>query len=434
MRKAGRRIPHLLAVLALAFTGCTGTFRASVNSSGSEANGGSYLPALDQTGRFVAFASDASNLVAGDTNGVTDVFLRDVQQGTTTLVSRASNGALGNGASTKPDLSADGRYLLFTSEATNFVSNDDNNASDAFLRDLQTGTTRLVSKATDGGVANGTSIGVQLTDNGKEALVLSDADNIAANASSQQLYLANPSKHTITRATKVSLCPLHDSYHIASASMNGEATRIAYAVQCYGTEKDFVTPAEIVIAIRDRVAGTNTVAWTYPYELQPFDDHTVSSVSYANDGSAVAWVLIHNFSVHGFEFTPYIRKPGHAAKVLPMENQVTALALSPNGRSVLYRAPLPDYQSDMPTSKVKLFDIATAQSHFVSVNQYGQTDLDVPNGDSSGGTFSGDGKQIAFTSYATDIVPDDTNNASDVFRRPVDAVTAGSAGAQRVSR
>jgi Tol biopolymer transport system component len=406
-----------------------------VNSSGGEANGGSFLPAMGQTGRFVAFASDASNLVTGDTNGVTDVFLRDTNLGTTTLVSRASNGTLGNGATTKPDLSADGRYLLFTSEATNFVANDDNNATDAFVRDLQTGTTRLVSKATDGGVANGTSIGVQLTDNGKEALVFSDAANIEANTSSQQLYLANPSSNTITRATKVSLCPLHESYHIADASMTGDASHIAYAIQCYGPEKDFVTPAEIAIVIRNRVAGTNRVAWTYHFDLQPFDDHSVSSLSYAKNGSALAWVLIHNFSVHGFEFTPYLRKTGHTAKVLQIENQVTALALSPDGRSIAYRAPLPDYQADLPTSKVKLFDIAAAQSHVVSVNQYGQSDFDEPNGDSSEGTFSGDGKYIAFISYANDIVADDTNGAPDVFTRPVNLVlSGGSAGAQRVSR
>src|SRR5215475_6744709 len=95
--------------------------------------------------RYVVFASASSQLVAGDTNGFTDIFVRDRQTGTTTLVSRASDGSLANGNSGKPAISANGRFVAFTSEATNLVPGDTNGFPDVFVRDLVTGTTSIVS-------------------------------------------------------------------------------------------------------------------------------------------------------------------------------------------------------------------------------------------------------------------------------------------------
>src|SRR5207249_6721018 len=107
-------------------------------------------PALSADGRFVAFGSDATNLVAGDTNGTTDVFVHDRQTGTTERVSVASGGGTqGNGKSggffAFPALSADGRFVAFQSDATNLVAGDTNGATDVFVHDRQTGTTEPAS-------------------------------------------------------------------------------------------------------------------------------------------------------------------------------------------------------------------------------------------------------------------------------------------------
>src|SRR5690606_27385623 len=107
--------------------------RVSVSSDGSQANGGSGgTSAISADGRYVAFWSNASNLVAGDTNGTFDVFLRDLQTGTTRLVSLADDESLGNDVSGGPALSGDGRFVAFTSDANNLVPDDTNFPPDIF--------------------------------------------------------------------------------------------------------------------------------------------------------------------------------------------------------------------------------------------------------------------------------------------------------------
>jgi Tol biopolymer transport system component len=106
----------------------------------------------------VAFSSAASNLVAGDTNGVTDVFLRDSQTGTTTRVSVDSSGAEAADASYEPSVNGDGRFIAFRSAATNLVAGDTNAMGDIFLRDTQTGTSTRVNLGAAGVQANASSM------------------------------------------------------------------------------------------------------------------------------------------------------------------------------------------------------------------------------------------------------------------------------------
>jgi Tol biopolymer transport system component len=133
------------------------TERVSLRSSEVQANNASGHPAISADGRYVAFASYASNLAANCTNGYRHVFVRDRQTGLTECVSVDSNGVQGNSYSswsTAPAISADGRYVAFDSNASNLVGNDDTNGcTDVFVRDRQTGQTERVSVASDGGQA-----------------------------------------------------------------------------------------------------------------------------------------------------------------------------------------------------------------------------------------------------------------------------------------
>jgi hypothetical protein len=123
------------------------TTRVSVNSAGAQGDSRSDdRPAISADGRFVAFASLATNLVDDDTNGSYDVFVHDRMTGTTTRVSVNSAGAQGDGASTGPAISADGRFVAFSSFATNLVDDDTNGTSDVFVHDRITGTTSRVSR------------------------------------------------------------------------------------------------------------------------------------------------------------------------------------------------------------------------------------------------------------------------------------------------
>ncbi len=139
--------------------------KMSTSSTGTNANAPSELAGISADGRYVLFHSTATNLVSGDTNGAADLFLKDRETGEVTLVSRASDttddtgtttpGEAGNGASTSGALSADGRYAVFLSDATNLVEDDTNGATDVFIRDLQTGETERVSINDNGEESDG---------------------------------------------------------------------------------------------------------------------------------------------------------------------------------------------------------------------------------------------------------------------------------------
>jgi Tol biopolymer transport system component len=108
-----------------------------VDSGGSEVNGDSYAASISDDGRYVAFVSDAPDLVADDTNLRTDVFVHDRQTGATTRVSVNLTGVEGNNNSNNPSISADGSSVAFVSDATNLVGDDTNGVPDIFVDDLQ---------------------------------------------------------------------------------------------------------------------------------------------------------------------------------------------------------------------------------------------------------------------------------------------------------
>jgi Tol biopolymer transport system component len=128
----------------------------------------------------VAFVSDATNLVANDTNGSTDVFVHDRQTGTTTRVSVDSAGVEGNGISNFPSISSDGRYVALESDADNLVADDNNGSADVFVHDLQTGTATRVSVDSAGVEGNGNSNAPSISADGRSVAFESDADNLVA--------------------------------------------------------------------------------------------------------------------------------------------------------------------------------------------------------------------------------------------------------------
>ena len=149
------------------------TGRVSVSSTGEQANAGlTGGLAVSRDGRFVAFSSEASNLVPGDTNGVADVFVRDRAEGTTTRVSVSSSGAQANGSSNtwQIGMSANGRYLAFDSGASNLVSGDTNGARDVFVHDRATGTTTRVSVTSSGKQSQGETRALAISGNGNRLL------------------------------------------------------------------------------------------------------------------------------------------------------------------------------------------------------------------------------------------------------------------------
>jgi len=142
------------------------------------ANGSSGSCALSADGRFLAFVSDASNLVAGDDNGAHDVFVWDRESDSLSIVSVTSTGAVGAGDSYAPAISADGRYVAFVSTASNLVSGDTGGHADIFVRDRAAGTTVRVSGARVGGSADGASGAPAISSDGAYVAFSSSASNL----------------------------------------------------------------------------------------------------------------------------------------------------------------------------------------------------------------------------------------------------------------
>jgi uncharacterized repeat protein (TIGR01451 family) len=157
------------------------TVLANVNAAGTGAgNGRSCCASLSADGRYVAFFSEATDLVPGNIQTAGQVFVRDLVAGITVLASVSLSGASGNGVSSQPALSADGRFVAFASQASDLVPGDNNGQSDVFLRDLAAGTTRLISVNCDGTApASGPSGQPALSADGLVVAFLSRAADLA---------------------------------------------------------------------------------------------------------------------------------------------------------------------------------------------------------------------------------------------------------------
>lgn len=154
------------------------TTRASLGSAGESSTDHCTQFSLSASGRFMVFQTAGSGLIASDTNGVADLYLRDLALNVTSRISVSTAGVEGNGASSLGWISANGRYVLFSSAASNLVVNDTNASGDAFLRDLQTNTTTRVSTDGAGAQATGPSTGIGLSADGVWALFDSSAANL----------------------------------------------------------------------------------------------------------------------------------------------------------------------------------------------------------------------------------------------------------------
>lgn len=158
------------------------TSRLSVDSTGAQGNGGAWNPSISSNGRFAVFSSGSTNLVTGDTNGVEDVFLRNIENSSTSRVSINSNGLQGNSDSDSPSVSDDGKFITFFSNADNLVNGDINGGYDIFLHNMNNKETTLISIASNGTHGNGPSLSwqrpVPMSNDGQYIAYLSYASNL----------------------------------------------------------------------------------------------------------------------------------------------------------------------------------------------------------------------------------------------------------------
>lgn len=246
------------------------TTRVSVSSTGQQGNRPSRAPAISGDGRYVAFDSYATNLVAGDVNDAPDVFVHDCQTGATTLISRNSWGEVGNGWSSAPTISFDGRYVAFYSSASNLVPNDTNEAGDIFVRDRQTGETTRVSVNSAGQEGNEYSRDPTISADGRHVAFESRATNLVPGDANDKDDIFAHDRQT-GRTTRVS---------VSSAGQEGKGTSYLPTLSTYGRYVAFWSSANNLVA-----DDTNARSDAFVHDRQTGETMRVSVSSAGNEGN-----------------------------------------------------------------------------------------------------------------------------------------------------
>ena len=439
--------------------------RVSVNSAGNEGNGSSSGQSMTPDGRYVAFASDASNLVPNDTNGARDVFVHDRQTGVTERVSVDSTGAEANGLSSGGSISADGRYVAFVSSATNLVLGDTNGVSDIFVNDRQTGVTKRVSVwgTFGGGQANGWSGSPAISGDGRYVAFQSDASNLVAGDTN-----TCPWFYTGGGSTDPGTCPdifVHDrdtdgdrifdefaaiATERVSVSSTGEqgdgpsywrpaisadGRYVAFTSQANNLAPDD-TPAQWPehdgdVFVHDRQTGTTTlvsfrvqggqclVPDSYP-TITP-DGRYVSFDSDCRCGANPAdyWpadsILVYDRETGA---STCASVPDPSTGELHSNEMSKQSDISADGRYVAFVSWGSNLVPGDTNSQTDVFvhDLQTGRTSRVSVNSAGNQ----ANSEQEKPAISADGRYVAFSSYAPNLMPGDTNNTGDVFVHDLD--------------
>jgi len=237
----------------------------SVDSNGVQGNGNSRYPSISPDGRFVAFASYSDNLVPGDTNGICDIFLHDRQTGSTVLVSVSTGGVQGDGISNTPSVSANGRYVAFESLADNLVPNDTNNAADVFVRDLVAGTTARADVSTGGAQADyGTFTAPMISANGRY-VVFCSASTTLVGGDANGAYDDFLRDLRLGTTERVSVGPeeIEGNGHSMYPSISADGRYVSFC--SFASDFDLGdTNNDFDIFVRDRTGGPNFSSWCSP--------------------------------------------------------------------------------------------------------------------------------------------------------------------------
>jgi hypothetical protein len=342
------------------------TTRVSVANDGSQANSFSDDPALTADGRKVIFKSYASNLVSGDSNAKWDIFVRDLDAGTTTRVSVASDGTQSNGTSGDPVPSADGRYVAFSSSADNLVAGDTNDVDDIFVHDTQTGTTTRASISSAGVQANADSDDATLSADGRYLAFWSDASTLVSGDSNtvRDIFVRDMQLGTTTRAS-VASDGTQSNATSDNPSISDDGSLIAFDSDASNLVSDD-TNAKTDIFVRDLAAGTTARVNLTDTGAQA--ERGSDSPSISGDGSIVTF----------------------------QSSARTLISGDTNNRNDIYAV-----------------NLADGTVWRVSVAADGSQASDA----SDNPAITENGATIAFQSMAVNLVPNDTNGTSDIFVR-----------------
>jgi RHS repeat-associated protein len=401
--------------------------RVSIDSSGNQSNGFSTKSSISDDGRFIAFTSDANNLVAGDTNNARDVFVRDRQTNTTTRVSVDSSGNQANGYNSyddEPSISNDGRFVAFTSNANNLVAGDTNNVPDVFVRDRQTNTTTRINVDSNGNQANRLQFSdyrpsASISSDGRFVTFSSDANNLVAGDTNNapDVFVRDRQINTTTRISIDSNGnQLNGSSDQPSISSDGRF--VAFTSSANNLVADDTNSA-VDVFVRDLVNGT-TIRIGGSQQNRRSERPSISSdgrfVAFQSSADLVPGELPIAY-IYGNEFNIFVRDLQTGNTINANSNLygvgTASLAFNPSissdGRFITFIASTnfnPELSGSVDIFTRDLQTGATTQSNIGSTSS-----------GASGATpsISSDGRFVAFESNSNNFVPGDTNSARDIF-------------------
>ncbi len=370
------------------------TVRVSVPSSGGEASGfapsPTAPPAVSADGNIVAFESDSSNLVNGDTNGVTDIFVRDRGTGHTERVSVATDGTQGNKGSFRPGLSADGRFVVFESAASNLLAGggDSNNVKDVFLRDRQTNETKRISESN----APSPSQNPSISPNGKFIAFDSNGN-------------FGPIQGRNTNVTNV--------FRYSNQAAGGDGSILMVSTQPPGKNNPSRQAPNGKSSFQPAVANEGSVAFLsdatgltgFDGDDPPGAKPNYTDVYVALPNATVIKASMSNSTYQGADGNPH-QSPATGDSYRPSINgDGTKVAFASDATN------LPTAGADQnPDTDVFFRDIPAAAVRLVS-----QPPSGAPGGASTSPSINADGSVVAFVSSAPNLVSGDSNGQPDVF-------------------
>jgi len=394
----------------------------SASAAGVVGNAISERCAVAQGARFVAFESAAFNLTDDDTNGASDIFVKDMATGLVVRVSVASDGTQANGPSRHPAISADGNLVAFLSEADNLVDDDTNGVDDIFVHSRKTGKTWRVSVSDEGFEGNGDCTFPALSGDGAWVAFESLANNLVANDTngSRDVFLRPVARSGMARVS------------VSTAGTQGNADSFAPSLSPDGRYVAFDSDATNLVAndtndsfdvfIRDREGGTTTRASVDSDGNQGNNDSYNASVTQDGDVAFQSWANnlvpgdangVWDVFIHAWWGTNMLSKspggtPGTANSQQP--------SISADGLTVAFHSWAPNLVAGDANGSCDVFmhrlAIGSAGTWLASAASTALLDSD---GASTVPAVSGDGSRIVFASAATNLVPGDTNAVSDIF-------------------
>jgi len=426
------RMPHPLnAYLRDRVSGTTTL--VSVDQTGLAGGTGDSMPmGISTNNRYALFEGAAGNLVAGDTNGASDVFVRDLVAGATILVSANTNGTAANGASQSSVISPDGRYVAFVSTATDLVPGDTNVLQDVFLRDLQTGVTRLVSvgaMSTRPGVASNSSDAPRITPDGRFVVFSSSATNLApgvpySQSGISEVYVRDVVAGTTTWASRGALAALQSVMQGTTAVAFNHAISEDGQFVVYAAAKDFFSPA---ILLRYHVpSGVTQLIHTNVANAS----FSAGALDITPEANRVAFVANINDTL-GYTTAVMVWDAATGATILasePLVNDIpefteaTAPVLDRSGRSVAFLSNVPGLVTNQVAEGYHVYvrDLEAGHTVLADIAAEGdETALDVL----AVPALSADGWVVAFAAPDGTLVPADRNGCYDVFIRDLQTAT-----------